>query len=136
MRKSINVIILTLCTLITICVFNGFAQDSETEKCRAFLGKYGWEVAENPFDSADVIIPEVFDEVYKSYNIIQQEAGLDLTAYKGKKGKRYTYEVLNYPLDVGETVYANVVCISGEPCAGDIMTVSVNGFMHSLMMPQ
>ena len=42
------------------------------------------------------------------------------------------YSVVNYPIDTGETVYANVICIDGKPVAGDVMTVGINGFMHSL----
>ena len=40
--------------------------------------------------------------------------------------------VENYPKDVGEEVRANVICINNEPVGGDIMTVSIRGFIHSL----
>ena len=87
-------------------------------------------------DSEKIHIPEVFDEVYKGYNKIQSDAGLDIEPYRGKEAVRYTFEILNYPYNVGEKVYANVICVKGEPVAGDVMTVSVNGFMHSLKMPK
>ncbi|MGN1116805.1 MAG: DUF4830 domain-containing protein [Candidatus Ornithomonoglobus sp.] len=102
------------------------------EKSIEFLDSYGWSVGEKPVEKAEVNIPQEFDEVYKSYNIIQKQAGLDLTKYKGMNGTRYTFIVTNYPADVGEPVRANVICIEGVPVAGDIMTVSINGFMHSL----
>jgi len=78
------------------------------------------------------IINTLFDRVYENYNDIQLKAGLDLRPYMGMKGVRYTYIVENYPKDVGEEVRANVICINNEPVGGDIMTVSIRGFIHSL----
>jgi hypothetical protein len=116
----------------TAVVFCVFADGSEADKCREFLLGYGWSTEDKPNERADVNIPAELDEVYKSYNIIQREAGLDITPYLGMSAARYTFTVTNYPIDVGEPVYANVLCVNGEPVAGDIMTVSINGFMHSL----
>ena len=109
-----------------------FSQDSDADKCVGFLLGYGWELVNEPRSSSDVNIPAVFDEVYKSYNTMQLEAGLDLTPYAGMSGTRYTFLITNYPVGAGENVYADIICVNGEPIAGDIMTVSVNGFMHSL----
>lgn len=97
-----------------------------------FLKSYGWEVISRPIETADVTIPETFDAVFENYNALQLQAGLNLKNYCGKKGTRYTYEVTNYPVDVGETVRANLIVIDNTPVAGDIMTTSLNGFMHSL----
>lgn len=122
--------------IIVIAVsFVVFASDSDSSKSVDLLNNYGWVVDKKPVDRAEVIIPEPFDLVYKNYNEIQLEAGLDLTPYMGMSGRRYTYTVKNYPEDVGETVFANVICINGEPVAGDVMTVSLSGFMHSLKYP-
>ena len=113
-------------------VFVYFASGEENGGRVEFLEGYGWKVDKNAVDEADVIIPKPFDRVYKSYNEMQKRAGLDLTPYMGMRGKRYTYIVTNYPCDAGE-VRANVICINGECVAGDIMTVSARGFMHSLL---
>lgn len=122
--------------IIVIAVsFVVFASDSDSSKSVDLLNNYGWVVDKKPVDRAEIIIPEPFDLVYKNYNEIQLEAGLDLTPYMGMSGRRYTYTVKNYPEDVGETVFANVICINGEPVAGDVMTVSLSGFMHSLKYP-
>ncbi|MGN0182084.1 MAG: DUF4830 domain-containing protein [Candidatus Ornithomonoglobus sp.] len=118
--------------MMTAAAFCVFADESDIDKSIEFLDSYGWSVVEKPVEEAEVKIPAEFDEVYKSYNIIQNEAGLDLMPYRGMRGTRYTFIVTNYPVDVGEPVRANVICIEGIPVAGDIMTVSVNGFMHSL----
>ena len=118
--------------LATIGVFGAYGEDSDAQKCRDFLAGYGWEVSDEPTDRADITVPNVFDKVYENYNEIQKTSGLDLTPYRGKNGTRYTFVVTNYPVDVGETVYANVIIINGTPVGGDIMTVSLSGFMHGL----
>lgn len=116
--------------MATTLVFVLFASGAEEQ--REFLMGYGWEVTIKAVEKADVIIPKPFDRVYENYNELQLKAGLDLRPYMGMRGVRYTYIVENYPRDVGEDVRANVICIDGKPVAGDIMTVSLQGFMHSL----
>lgn len=113
-------------------IYNVYGSESDINICIGFLESYGWEVLPNPTDRADVNIPKVFDRVYENYNEIQKTAGLDLLPYCGQSGTRYSFVVTNYPQDVDETVYANVICIDGKPVAGDIMTVSLYGFMHAL----
>lgn len=121
-----------LIIIVTTLAFVHFASGEAGTRNVEFLKSYGWEVKEKAVEQADVIIPNPFDRVYESYNKIQLEAGLDLRPYMGMQGVRYTYIVTNYPKDVGEDVRANIICINGEPVGGDIMTVSINGFMHSL----
>ncbi len=129
-KYSLSVFIIILASLIS--VFYAYGSESDEKKCRLFLNEYGWETQPEATDYADVTIPPVFDAVYTNYNELQKKAGLDLTPYCGKKGVRYSFVITNYPMDVGETVYANVLCIDGVPVGGDIMTVSLNGFMHAL----
>lgn len=118
---------------ITAFAFVAFASSEIDMRNKEFLESYGWQTNGRAVDKANVIIPDPFDLVYESYNKFQLEAGLDLEPYKGMRGVRYTYIVENYPKDVGEEVRANIICINGEPVGGDIMTVSINGFMHSLL---
>lgn len=122
--------------IFTAVSFMLFASGADNSANIEFLADYGWEVKPHPIEEADVIIPNPFDLVYQNYNEMQLEAGLDLREYRGMSGKRYTYEVTNYPVYVEEQVRANVICIDGAPVAGDIMTVSINGFMHSLLKNQ
>ncbi len=125
--------------VITVAVIIGigamclvFAGDDEELNIR-FLEKYGWEVDSEYTEKVTLEIPEVFDEVYNNYNELQKAAGLDLAKYKGRKAVRYTYIVMNFPEDTGgENVFANILCVAGEPVAGDVMTVSLDGFMYSL----
>ena len=72
-------------------------------------------------------------EVYNDYNSLQRLAGLDISDYKGKNAIRYTYIVTNFPNETEEKeIRANVLTVNGRPIAGDIMTVSLDGFMYSL----
>lgn len=132
MKQRYSVPALVIILFMIFYIFSVYGEESETEKCRTFLKGFGWRVSDTPSDEAEISIPSEFDEVYKSYNAMQKKSGLDLMEYSGKSGRRYTFEVLNYPIDAGETVYANVICIDGKAVGGDIMTVSLSGFMHSL----
>ena len=128
MMSFISVVIIIVTTLMFVLFASG---ETDTNNI-VFLKGYGWEVRTKSVEKEDIIIPKPFDRVYENYNDIQLKAGLDLRPYMGMKGVRYTYIVENYPKDVGEEVRANVICINNEPVGGDIMTVSIRGFIHSL----
>lgn len=119
--------------IITIAIIYLSEKDSKINI--SFLKSYGWEVSREALETEEIKIPETFDDVYNNYNRLQLQAGLDLRNYKGKKAVRYTYSVLNYPIATAENVRANLICVKGKPVAGDIMTVSLDGFMHSLNFP-
>lgn len=118
----------TIIVLITVT----FIIFPEKDKNIAFLKKYGWETEDGFIEREEIVIPTEFDDVYLNYNEIQKESGLDITPYKGKRAVRYTYIIKNYPNKEYNNVRANVICVDGKPIAGDIMTVGLNGFMHSL----
>lgn len=128
MMYFISVVIIIVTTLMFVLFASG---ETDTNNI-VFLKGYGWEVRTKSVEKEDIIIPKPFDRVYENYNDIQLKAGLDLRPYMGMKGVRYTYIVENYPKDVGEEVRSNVICINNEPVGGDIMTVSIRGFIHSL----
>ncbi|MFQ9513739.1 MAG: DUF4830 domain-containing protein [Clostridia bacterium] len=128
MMYFISVVIIIVTTMMFVLFASG---ETDTNNI-VFLKGYGWEVRTKAVEKEDIIIPKPFDRVYENYNDIQLKAGLDLRPYMGMKGVRYTYIVENYPKDVGEEVRANVICINNEPVGGDIMTVSIRGFIHSL----
>lgn len=93
-----------------------------------FLRLYGWEVDENPAEISEITIPVEFDSLYKKYNQIQQNEGLDLEKYKGKTVKKYTYLVNNYEYD--GTVLANLLIYRDRVIGGDISSAKVDGFLH------
>ena len=94
-----------------------------------FLRQFGWEVASEPKETAEVTIPAEFDKIFTGYNEIQKRQGLDLSDYKKKKVMRYTYEVTNYAGADG-VVYANILVYRNRVIGGDICSADVSGFIH------
>ena len=94
-----------------------------------FLSQFGWQVGAEPHECVEVTIPDTFDKIFAAYNQIQKLQGLDLSKYKRKTVKRYTYTVDNYP-DYEGTVYANVLVYRGRVIGGDICSADVEGFIH------
>lgn len=76
----------------------------------AYLESYGWSVSSDPIAVEELIIPEQFDETYSQYLELQASQGFDLTDYCGKRVKRYTYEITNYP--TGESGASRPACSS------------------------
>lgn len=102
----------------------------------AFLAQFGWEVKEDPLEVAEIIVPAEFNAVYKSYNDLQKLQGFDLTPYGGKRLKRWTYEVTNYPgyVEREGAVRANILVLDDTVVGGDICCVELDGFMHGFNM--
>ena len=128
-KMAYFITVIFMVCIATFCFV--FASDND-EKNIEFLNEYGWEVTGECVEREKVEIPEVFDEVYSNYNSLQKFAGLDISDYKGKSAVRYTYIVTNFPEETKEEIRANVLTVNGRPIAGDIMTVSLDGFMVSL----
>lgn len=124
--------VITIALIISIGAVCLVFADSDDRKNIEFLNNYGWETTGKYTEAVKITIPKTFDDVYKNYNELQLLAGLDLSKYKGKDAIRYTYIVKNFPLDIDQTVYANVICVNKKPIAGDVMTVKSDGFMYSL----
>ena len=99
-----------------------------------YLREYGWEVAEEPLATQELLIPEEMDESYDEYLALQTAQGFDLEKYAGKRVKRYTYEVLNHP--TGETgVQANLLLYRNNVVGGEVLSPQPDGFLHGLSMP-
>ncbi len=105
------------------------------EQRRAYLTSFGWELAADPVEIRQVTIPDVFNDVYTQYNDMQKAQGMDLTRYRGKTAKRWTYEITNYP-DAGDRrVYADLLIYNGQVIGGSIGTREADGFMHGFRHP-
>lgn len=101
----------------------------------AYLSAWGWEVSPEPVATEELLIPEEMNESYQQYLTLQEEQGFDLSQHAGKRVKRYTYEVYNYP--TGESgVQANLLIRKGTVVGGEILSPRLDGFIHGLSMPQ
>ena len=107
---------------------NGFVDDNESRL--AYLADHGWECEETPIAEEEVLLPAEFDETLERYNLLQRQQGFDLSDYAGLYVMQYRYHVTNYPgnNDVEATLYLYENTVIG----GDIHSVALDGFMHSL----
>lgn len=99
----------------------------------AYLESLGWTVNSETISVEELVIPKEFDESYDEYLALQSEQGFDLTAYRGKRVKRYTYEITNYP--TGESgVQASLLIYKNIVIGGEILSPTADGFLHGLTM--
>lgn len=108
-----------------------FDKVKTNEERISLLKSFGWEVEETPVEEADVTIPAEFDRVFENYNAIQKSQGFDLSKYKNRNMKRFTYRVTNYP-DYEGTVYCNLLIYKNRVVGADICSSDVNGFIRGL----
>ncbi len=103
----------------------------------AFLSQFGWEVTEDPVEVSEVIIPAEFDETYEKYNDIQKAQNMDLGPSAGKRVKRWTYDVKNYPGFENKpgVVQANLLIEDGIVVGGDICSLELGGFLQGFDFP-
>lgn len=106
---------------------------SENERI-AFLTGLGYEIDAKTPTVKEILIPDEFDEVFERYNKVQQQAGMDLKPYHGKRVKCWTYRVLNIP-EQGE-VLANLFVYKNKIIGGDISSTALDGFMNGLIKNQ
>lgn len=104
---------------------------STNEKRVQYIESFGWTVEPQPLEVVEVTIPRTFGAVYRNYNTLQKKQGFDLADFKGKRVKRWTYRVTNYPGVEGE-VRCNLLLYDDRVIGGDISTVAIDGFMQGL----
>lgn len=95
------------------------------------IERLGWQTDEDTVEVADIVIPEIWDSTMKEYNDLQKKAGYDLTKYKGKTAKLYSYAVLNY--DGYNNVKIDLIIYDTKIIGGDICTPAIDGFMLPLI---
>ena len=96
-----------------------------------FLKFFGLNPKPDPVEIIEVIIPSEFDETYEGYNNLQKSAGFDLAGQKGKKVKKWTYEIIDFP-GSSSPVQATLLVLDGKVVGGDIAEIAVGGFQRSL----
>jgi len=103
----------------------------------AFLSQYGWKVNEEPAEVSEVIIPSEFGDTYEEYNSIQKDQGLDLMPYKGRRVKRWVYEIKNFPgyEENSGCIRATLLVYDGTVIGGDVSSLELDGFMQGFKYP-
>lgn len=98
-----------------------------------FISQFGWEVEDEPDEICEIIIPQEFDDVYNTYNEIQLQQDCDLKDYAGKRVKRWTYIIKNYPgyTETDTCVRINLLIYDGMVIGGDVSSTELSGFMHT-----
>lgn len=81
------------------------------------------DVSETPYEVVELEIPLKFNSVWENYNNLLKEKGYDISLYKGKKCKRYTY------LIPSENARANIIVRGGKIIGGDISSITLDGIM-------
>ena len=126
-----NQIILALLLILTILgafFFSYASKDKNILLCREFIKTLGYSSEDSPYEISEVIIPEGFGKVYENYNVIQKEAGFDLTPLRGKIVTRYSFM-----LKSSEFMIINILVGEGKIVGGDIMNPSLSGKMLPLI---
>ena len=97
-----------------------------------YLKGWGWEVSPQAKQVEELQMPEQFGSEYQRYLELQRDQGFELTKYAGKRIRRYTYDVLNYP--TGESgVTAHLLIYRNTVIGGEILG---NGFLNGLARPE
>lgn len=132
-----------LCLFFALCIsafiFSEFyavgidGVDASTNAKRLqFINSLNLQAEETCISQKRIIIPDNFSDVYKNYNLLQQEAGYDLSAYKGCSVTVFTYRLSEYNPFSQETV-VNLFVYKGKIIAGDISATAFDGFMLPLV---
>jgi hypothetical protein len=140
-RLALGIISIVAVTALAFSLFDNSLNAEQTatkvenkaasnEERLLFLSSFGWETDKEPAEVVEVIIPNEFDVVYEKYNAIQKAEGYDLSKYKGKRVKRYTYVIKNYPTKQEATINANLLVYDNKIIGGDVCSVALGGFIH------
>jgi len=101
----------------------------------AYLEQFGWTVTPEAVTVEEVQIPETFDSSLDEYLALQKEQGFDLSKYAGKKVKRYTYSITNYPGDA-TNILAGLLIYKNGVIGGDVFSSESGKILHGLSQPK
>ncbi len=96
----------------------------------AYLAAWGWQTPSDAAAVEELELPERFGDEYSQYLELQTGQGFDLAKYAGKRVRRYTYDLLNYP--GGTQAQAHLLLYKNTVIGGEVLG---EGFLHGLAMP-
>ena len=122
MKKYLKAVIISL--VILLCIMVVKFNMPRVETFSRIVKEMGYDdVSEKPYEVVEFTIPTQFNNVWNNYNSLLKENGYDLSMYKGKKCKRYTY------LIPSQNARANIIVYNGEIIGGDISGITLDGIM-------
>lgn len=133
-RILLAVVIIVTAITALVCTVSADEPDGSTpEKITAFISGCGYTVS-SPV-TKQITIPDTFSEVYENYNSLQKEQGFDLSRHKGKSAVSYTFGVIGYKDQNGNTdpdVQIHIIVCDDKIVAADIASTRLDGFMKPL----
>lgn len=134
-KKLIFLVLLFICILLIcnqIYLAGNIQGNALTNTMRLdYLKNTGYVVIEDMPSTKNVILPEIFSDVYSNYNDLQLSAGYDLSLYKGCEVTIYSYQI-NAPGDYDGTCFANMIVYNNRIIGGDVSSAALGGFMLPL----
>ena len=100
-----------------------------------YLAAFGWTVDPDPISTEEIRLPREMDEPYLDYIALQNSQGFEPERYAGRRAKRYSYHITNYPSGEQE-VQANLLICRGRVIAGEVLSPRLDGFLHGLSRPR
>ena len=133
-RLGIGTAVVLTALLLTVCLptkgeMHTARGDTEQQRVE-YLASLGYTADTASVEVRETVLPDTFDTVLEEYNRLQQTAGMDLTPYRNRTVKRYTYEVTGHP-DTDTAVATLLVC-GGKIIGGDIADAAADGFIQGL----
>ncbi len=126
-KGQIVLFVLLVIVLVFAFIFSFAQKDKNIDLCLDFLDSLNAECENETPEIAEINIPEGFGRVYEDYNLLQKEAGFDLTPLRGQTVMRYSFHLK------GEDLIANILIFEGKIIGGDIANISVHGKMLPLI---
>ncbi|MFI3251253.1 MAG: DUF4830 domain-containing protein [Eubacteriales bacterium] len=100
-----------------------------------YLQEWGWTVSPEPLAVQELLIPDPLTESYDEYVALQLSQQFpNLADYAGKRVKRYTYLITNYPTGE-ENIQLSLLQYNNTVIAGEVISPEANGFLHGLAVP-
>ena len=131
-KKSLCIIlallIISLIIIGRIFTIKAGGIDGSTNALRVgYLSGLGYRVDETAVSVKEIVIPEIFSDVYSEYNRLQQRTGFDLSRYKGESPCDYTYRQSD-----SEDTVINLIVSDNNIIGGDISSVRIDGEMKAI----
>lgn len=96
------------------------ASGADDAACAAYIKSLGYTAELPAVAVREIRLPDEFDESLVDYNALQQQAGFDLSAYRGQRLKLRTYDLAEHPS--GTPAQVHLYVYNGLIVGGDITT--------------